>query len=137
MICREYTCLFASRGNVAWLSSGRRPSWQSPDFVCTCCFSRWLLRGLCVSSSRLRAESCSTSQYGCRDPLLCSSLELPNDLWVRPESCVPCSPVDSNRRLQHRGCRRHGKYEQGKASEEMAVPDLLLINSCPCHRGVN
>lgn len=33
---------------------------------------------------RLWAESCGTSQCGCSYPLLCSSMELPNGLWVRP-----------------------------------------------------
>lgn len=91
----------------------------------------------CVPSSRLWTESCSTSQCGCRDPLLCSSVDLPNDLWVWPKSCVPWSTVNRDRRLQHCGCRRHGKYEQGKASEETVFTDLLQISSCPFHSRVN
>ena len=106
-------------------------------FIPTCCLSLWLLSGLCDSSSRLWAEPCSTGQCGCRNPLLCSCVELPNDLRVRPESRVPRIPVDKDRRLQHCCCRRHGKYEQGKASEEMARPDHSLRNSVHCRSRVD
>lgn len=73
-----------------------------------------MIRGSCVPCSRLWAESYSPGQCGGRDPLLGSSVELPDDLWLRPQSRVPGSPVHSHRRLQHCGCRRHGEHEQGK-----------------------
>lgn len=53
----------------------------------------------------------------CRgDPLLCARLELPDDLRVGLEGRVSGCSVHPDRRLQHRGRRRHGKYEQGKAN---------------------
>ena len=106
--CEVHTGLCLCRElDLAWLGSVRRPTWQSPDFaftfIPTFYLSLWLLGGLCVPSSRLWAESCSTSQCGCRNPLHRSSVELPDDLWVGPESRVPCSPVHRGRRRQH--CR--------------------------------
>lgn len=87
-------------------------------------------RLLCSLCSRLWAESYSTSQCGCRDPLFGSSMELPDDLWLGPKSRVSCSPVHSHGRLHHCGSWRHGEYEQGKCRGAAHHPGHLEGRSC-------
>lgn len=74
-------------------------------------------RKTAMCSCRCWAEPCSAGECWCRNPLLRACMELPDDLWVRPESGMSGCAVHNDGGVQHCGRRRHGKYEQGKAKD--------------------
>lgn len=75
-----------------------------------------------VCFCRCWPKSCATSQRRRRDSIWGSSMELPNDMWVRPKSCLSGGSIYYDRRVQYCGGWRHGKHEQG----ETTVPFMTL-----------